>query len=40
VDEFLTWIYGKGQEIARDRGYAALPPAVLAKVKEKAATIR
>jgi len=40
VGEFLQWIYGKGQEIARDRGYAPLPLAVLAKVKERAAAIR
>jgi len=39
VDEFLSWIYGKGQDIARDRGYAPLPPAVLAKVRERVATI-
>ena len=40
VNEFLQWIYGKGQEIARDRGYASLPTSVLAKAREKAATIR
>ena len=40
VNEFLQWIYGKGQEIARDRGYAPLPVSVLTKAKEKAATIR
>jgi phosphate transport system substrate-binding protein len=40
VNEFLQWIYGQGQEIARDRGYAPLPTSVLARVKEKAATIR
>jgi phosphate transport system substrate-binding protein len=40
VNEFLKWIYGKGQEIARDRGYAPLPASVLTKVKEKAAAIR
>ena len=40
VNEFLQWIYGKGQEIARDRGYAPLPASVLTKVKEKAAAIR
>lgn len=40
VNEFLQWIYGQGQEIARDRGYAPLPASVLARVKEKAATIR
>ena len=40
VNEFLQWIYGKGQEIARERGYAPLPTSVLARVKERAATIR
>jgi phosphate transport system substrate-binding protein len=40
VSEFLTWIYDKGQDVARDKGYAALPSTVLARVKEKAATIR
>ncbi|HWZ99372.1 MAG TPA: phosphate ABC transporter substrate-binding protein PstS [Candidatus Dormibacteraeota bacterium] len=40
VNEFLQWIYSKGQDIARDRGYAPLPASVLAKVKEKAATVR
>jgi len=40
VKEFLSWIYEKGQDVARDRGYAALPAAVLARVKEKAGTVR
>jgi len=40
VNEFLQWIYGPGQEIARERGYAPLPASLLARVKEKAATIR
>jgi phosphate transport system substrate-binding protein len=40
VGEFLLWIYGKGQEIARERGYAPLPMAVLGKVRERAAAIR
>jgi len=40
VNEFLQWVYGKGQEIARDRGYAPLPASVLSKAKEKAASIR
>ena len=30
--DYLRWIYGEGQTIARDRGYATLPPALLAKV--------
>jgi len=40
VGEFLLWVYGKGQEIARERGYAPLPLAVLGKVRERAAAIR
>jgi len=40
VNEFVLWALDKGQEIARERGYAPLPAAVLARVKEKAATIR
>ena len=40
VNEFLQWIYGQGQEIARERGYAPLPASVLSRVKEKAATVR
>jgi len=40
VNEFLQWIYSKGQEIARDRGYAPLPASVLSRAREKAATIR
>jgi phosphate transport system substrate-binding protein len=40
INEFLQWIYGRGQEIARDRGYAPLPASVLSKAKEKAAAIR
>jgi phosphate transport system substrate-binding protein len=40
VNEFLQWVYGKGQEIARERGYAPLPLAVLGKVRERAAAIR
>jgi len=40
VNEFITWAYDKGQEVARDRGYAPLPASVLARVKEKAATLR
>ncbi len=40
VNEFLQWIYGKGQEIARNRGYAPLPANVLSRATEKAAAIR
>jgi phosphate transport system substrate-binding protein len=40
VSEYLQWVYGSGQEIARERGYAPLPASVLVKVREKAAAIR
>lgn len=30
--EYLRWLYGDGQAIARDRGYATLPSDLLAKV--------
>ena len=40
VNEFVLWALDKGQEIARERGYAPLPASVLARVKENAATIR
>jgi phosphate transport system substrate-binding protein len=40
VGDFLTWIYGAGQKLAQERGYAALPDTVLEKVRAKAATLR
>jgi phosphate transport system substrate-binding protein len=40
VAEYLGWVYTSGQELARDHGYAPLPPAVLDKVRTKAATLR
>ncbi|HYK39035.1 MAG TPA: phosphate ABC transporter substrate-binding protein PstS [Candidatus Eremiobacteraceae bacterium] len=40
INEFLRWIYSRGQEIARERGYAPLPASVLGKAREKAAAIR
>lgn len=40
VNQFLAWALDQGQEIAREHGYAPLPTAVLARVKEKATTIR
>jgi len=39
VAAYLKWVYTSGQRIAREQGYAALPPDVLAKVAAKAATI-
>jgi phosphate transport system substrate-binding protein len=40
VSDYLKWVYSAGQELARDHGYAPLPPAVLDKVRAKAATLR
>ena len=33
VTDYLTWVYGPGQEIARAHGYITLPPSVLQKVR-------
>jgi phosphate transport system substrate-binding protein len=40
VADYLKWIYGGGQKIAADQGYATLPEELLAKAAAKAATIR
>jgi len=40
VSDFLTWVYSAGQKSAQDKGYAALPDSVLAKVRSKAAGVR
>jgi phosphate transport system substrate-binding protein len=40
VAEYLQWVYGDGQKIAQEQGYATLPPELLAKVNAKAATVR
>jgi phosphate transport system substrate-binding protein len=40
VSDFLSWVYGAGQKLAQERGYAALPNAVLERVRAKAATLR
>jgi phosphate transport system substrate-binding protein len=40
VSEFLYWVYSDGQRIAQDRGYAALPASVVAKVRAKIPTLR
>jgi len=37
---YLKWVYGDGQRIAHEKGYATLPPEVLERVAAKAATIR
>lgn len=40
VSAYLGWVYSAGQEIAREHGYATLPPAVLDRVRSKASTPR
>jgi phosphate transport system substrate-binding protein len=40
VAEYLAWVYSSGQEIARSKGYAPLPPAVIEKARAKAAGLR
>jgi phosphate transport system substrate-binding protein len=39
VAEYLKWIYGNGQTIAQDQGYAVLPKELVTKVAASAATI-
>ena len=39
VAAYLKWVYTTGQSVAQERGYATLPPDVLAKVAAKAATV-
>lgn len=39
VNQYLEWVYTAGQDVARQQGYATLPPAILEKVKEKAAKV-
>jgi phosphate transport system substrate-binding protein len=39
VNEYLTWVYASGQEMAQAQGYATLPPSVLQKVRAKVATL-
>jgi phosphate transport system substrate-binding protein len=39
VNEYLTWVYASGQEIAQAQGYAPLPPSVLQKVRAKVASL-
>jgi phosphate transport system substrate-binding protein len=40
VKEYLSWVYGSGQEIAQAQGYAPLPPSVLQKVRAKVAALQ
>ena len=39
VNEYLSWVYASGQEIAQAQGYAPLPPSVLQKVRAKVAAL-
>jgi phosphate transport system substrate-binding protein len=39
VNEYLSWVYASGQEIAQAQGYASLPPSVLQKVRAKVAAL-
>ena len=39
VADYLRWVYGDGQRIAQDRGYATLPSELLATVVAAAATV-
>ncbi len=39
VNEYLSWVYGSGQEIAHAQGYTPLPPSVLQKVRAKVAAL-
>lgn len=40
VADYLKWVYAQGQEIAQERGYAALPGELLTKAAATAAGIR
>lgn len=39
VASYLKWVYTSGQELAKEQGYATLPPDVLARVAAKASTV-
>jgi phosphate transport system substrate-binding protein len=39
IADYLRWVYGDGQRIAQDQGYATLPNELLAKVTASAATV-
>ena len=39
INQYLQWVYTAGQDVARQQGYATLPPGILEKVKEKAARV-
>lgn len=39
VKEYLSWVYGGGQEIALAQGYVPLPPSLLKQVRGKVASL-
>jgi phosphate transport system substrate-binding protein len=39
VKEYLSWVYGPGQEIAQEQGYTTLPASVLQKVRAEVAAL-
>jgi len=40
VNAYLKWVYGEGQQIAHDRGYATLPEKLRAKVIAASTEVR
>jgi len=40
VEAYLKWVYSDGQKLAQEEGYPPLPDELLARVEQKAATIR
>src|ERR1700719_1785390 len=39
VNEYLSWVYASGQDIAQAQGYPPLPPSVLQRVRAKVAAL-
>jgi len=39
LKQFLNWALSDGQEIARNQGYAALPPSIISKVRAKVSSL-
>jgi phosphate transport system substrate-binding protein len=40
LDDFLSWVYGEGQQFASQEGYTELPSPLLAALKKKVKTLR
>jgi phosphate transport system substrate-binding protein len=40
LDDFLTWVYGEGQQFASQEGYSELPAPLLAALKKKVQALR